>query len=461
MPNIIKYKKLSKYSVKSDKKRNTKRIAYNLKKYKKSIRGGSCEAYKQVNMLNINNNKKTEYEIYTILLKNCPELNDCKAFGINIKLINSFFKHFTTFEYLIGNITDIGDGQNSIIKQLKYTRLILTTYAVFKSALSNTSDNLMYEYEVGKYINKQLIFFPCFIETYGLFKFNNNAAMETNKNKEILIKSDNFKKNITHIEKIDYNIGCSIPENMSILLQHIDAYTLQHFISVCKKDKEHFFHLIYYDIICILYQVLCPLSVLCETFTHNDLHIANILLYKIKNNFYIRYNYYLKDGSVITFKSQHIAKIIDYGRSFYVDGVNGTETTLQNIKKITKDNSNLSYDSFKDCDRKHNKTSDHIKIMAFFSLMFTDEIYTKKNLNAHVLEIINKSIAQVSIGINVESNFFKYDINNIDDCCKALFEYILTYNDNPLYTGHLKSVNIIGDLNVYCDGREMQFIKTV
>ena len=442
-------------------KRTKKRIAYNLKKYKKSIHGGSCEAYTQVNMLNINNNKKTEDEIYTILLKNCPDLNDCKALGINIKLINSCFKNFTTFEYLLDNIIYIGGGQNSIIKKLQYTRLGLTTYAVFKSALSNTSDNLMYEYEVGQYINKQLNLFPCFIETYGLFKFNNDAAMETNKNKELLIKSDNFKQNITHIDTIDYILGCSMSENISILLQHIDAYTLQHFISVCKKDTEHFFHLIYYDIICILYQVLYPLSVLCETFTHNDLHIANILLYKIKNNLYIRYNYYLKDGSVITFKSQHIAKIIDYGGSFYVDGVNGTETTLQNINKITKDNSNLSYDSFKECDRKHNKAADHVKLMALFGFMFVNEIYTTKSLDTHVLEIINRSIAPVSVGINVETNFLKYDINNIDDCCKALSEYILTYNDNPLYTGHLQGVSIIGDLNIYCDGREMQFIKTV
>ena len=65
------------------------------------------------------------------------------------------------------------------------------------------------------------------------------------------------------------------------------------------------------------------------------------------------------------------------------------------------------------------------------------------------------------MGTDIKYKFITNDINNVKDCCEALSKYILKYNSAPLYTGHLKSAGIIGDLNIYCDGKPMEFIKIV
>ena len=428
------------------------------------MRGGSCEI-----LNNSNTQEITEPEAeYKMSLKDCPDLNDCKALGINNKLINSFFKHFTTFEYLL-EIAYFNHGVNSIIQKLKYKRSTYTTHAILKTPLNTESDNLMYEYEVGQYINKNLIFFPCFIETYGLF-YNNTIGIYKKKNNNNL---DNLKQNIKHIDNIDYKLGCKDSDKISILLQYIDSYSLENFIVKCIKEQKNL-DLICDDIIYILYQVLFPLSVLCETFTHNDLHTENILLHKIKDNSYITYNYYLKDLTCITFNSQYIAKIIDYGRSFYLDKINGTGTaiTIQNINKITKEDKSkkesgsvLSCNSFSNYERKQSTTHDHQKLITFVyhnSSLFLKILRDRKDIDAHFLEILEKSIEQISTYKPKTNIHFKGEINSIDDCCRALSEYIFL-KKKKIPTDDIDAIdskNIFGVFNIYSDGREMQFIKS-
>ncbi len=183
MHNIIKHTKCytkhyKKRYTKRYKKRYTKhykkRDTHNTKILKNSMRGGSLKILK-TQKLTKEEEEEEEEEKYKMSGLDCPDLNDCKALGININLINSFFKNFTTFEYLL-NITYLNSGVNSNIQKLEYKRLTYTTHAILKTPLNTESDNLMYEYEVGQYINKQLSFFPCFIETYGLF-YNNTGGI--------------------------------------------------------------------------------------------------------------------------------------------------------------------------------------------------------------------------------------------------------------------------------------------
>jgi hypothetical protein len=59
-----------------------------------------------------------------------------------------------------------------------------------------------------------------------------------------------------------------------------------------------------------------------ENFTHYDLHHGNVQLYKVGSDHYVEYHYHLSDGSVTSFKSEYLVKIIDYGRSFFNDDSN-------------------------------------------------------------------------------------------------------------------------------------------
>jgi len=464
MHNIIKHtKRYTKHYKKRYTKRYKKRDTHNTKILKNSMRGGSLKI--------LNTQKLTKEEEYKMSRLDCPDLNDCKALGINIYLINSFFKNFTTFEYLL-DIAYLNSGVNSNIQKLEYKRLTYTTHAILKTPLNTESDNLMYEYEVGQYINKQLSFFPCFIETYGLFYNKTDGIYKKNNNNNLDL--DNLKKKFEHIDKIDYKMGCLIPDKMSILLQHIDSYSFENFL------KQYIEEAVQTDvglkicdaIICILYQVLFPLSVLGKTFTHNDLHTENILLYKIKNDLYIRYNYHLHDGTVITFNSQYIAKIIDYGRSFYLDKINGTGTdiTIKNIDEIIKaDNSKkdpesvfsvVSCNSFSNFKRT-NTTNDYQRLIAqiYSNGTFFGQIYKdRKNIDAHFLEILEKSIANISTMKPKTDIYVKGEIKSINDCCGALSEYILKYKD--LYMHAIYTELIFGVFNIYSDGREMQFTKS-
>ena len=62
-----------------------------------------------------------------------------------------------------------------------------------------------------------------------------------------------------------------------------------------------------------MYYVLASIH---DSFTHYDLHSRNVVLYKPVDGKYLEFHYHLSDGSIVTFKSQYISKMIDYGRSF-------------------------------------------------------------------------------------------------------------------------------------------------
>jgi hypothetical protein len=65
--------------------------------------------------------------------------------------------------------------------------------AILKCSIKSDSDNLVYEYMVGKFLNTMRKRFPCFIETYNLFLNPNNKLMNYNIN-ETIIDKDNIKK---------------------------------------------------------------------------------------------------------------------------------------------------------------------------------------------------------------------------------------------------------------------------
>ena len=102
---------------------------------------------------------------------------------------------------------------------------------------------------------------------------------------------------------------CSDSKFAAILLQHIKgAKTLERSMNDPHFVRNHLMN--------VLYQIYFPLSVLKDEFTHYDLHASNVLMYEPYVGKHIRYHYHI-DGQVITFDSPYVAKIIDYGKSFF------------------------------------------------------------------------------------------------------------------------------------------------
>ena len=127
------------------------------------------------------------------------------------------------------------------------------------------------------------------------------------------------------IDKRAILYGCDYPLKIGIMIEYIkESETLDKVIRrlmSTDKDFNHFDKDFDYfmntQLLYILYQVYAPLSMLCDVFTHYDLHAGNVMLYSLGNR-YINYHYHYPDYNVI-FNSQYIVKIIDYGNCFFKD----------------------------------------------------------------------------------------------------------------------------------------------
>jgi hypothetical protein len=273
----------------------------------------------------------------------CSDAGDCIAFGKEIKKIKKHFDGFTSFNYVTNCLRITQPSSNGIVDIITYERNGYRANAILKtssSTIQNHGDNLYYEYLVGQFLNRQSLFFPCFVETYGGFQYINditlgrfklNPLADCTRLNEILLPLP--ENNSPTIIDNNFRLSCSASHRIAILVQYIkEAKTLKQMITniVYKAD------FIRNELLYVLYQIYFPLSVLRNNFTHYDLHWENILLYQPKQNGYIEYHYFIRhDGPVSTsFKSCYIVKIIDYGRCYYQDLDMNPNSILQSSLKI-------------------------------------------------------------------------------------------------------------------------------
>ena len=250
-------------------------------------------------MLNSRNVQKRR----ALFLKSvCSDSGVCIAFGQETKKINDYFGGFIHFHHVTG-IKQIGKpSSNGFVLEIQYTKDNYNAHTILKNSIDQFSDNLAYEYFVGQYINKKSKFFPCFVETYGLFLRKNTKIINL-QNELSLISNKN--------ESEIYQISCKDSKKLSLLIQHISNAN-----SIQDKIQNPYFN--ENDLLYVLYQIYMPLMCLQNEFTHYDLHSENVLLYEPVISKYIQYHYFV-DGIEIKFKSRYIAKIIDYGRCYFYD----------------------------------------------------------------------------------------------------------------------------------------------
>ena len=286
----------------------------------------------------------------------CSDSGVCMAFGRQTKRIKKHFKGFVDFEYAISPVNTIGSGGNGFIKSITYERDGYTSNAILKSSTKIDSDNLLFEYIAGQYINKQCLVFPCFIETYGWYQYiTDKNWLYMKKNRQVTVEKlkDSLEigevalqnyidsaeasgRNLCYEDKtkrfslirkdcteLDYllKVACEKSQYISILIESIkNTKDIQHMITRPSSDVN--FNFPSKDLLNVFYQIYMPLATLSEKFTHYDLHPGNVLIYEPVPGKYIDYRYMLDDGSIVEFKSRYIAKIIDYGRAFFKDDSN-------------------------------------------------------------------------------------------------------------------------------------------
>lgn len=252
---------------------------------------------------------------------------------------------------------------------------LATSTAILKSQKHSYSDNSVYEYVAGLCINQFSNRFPCFVQTYALFRYETEEAKNTLSDKiqtleqklagqKLPIPQRYSRQNIQSetVEMMRESVDCidsceeeSHPElkqnrlqrlktNLtgkgmcthstlfSVLSQTVDnEVSFEKFISKTSTENTAINS---YKVCCALLQVYAPLYFLQSEFTHYDLHWENVLLSLPQKGKYIKFVYHyqiekhqLSDDAMeedpekyqVEIYSQHMAKMIDYGHSFCKD----------------------------------------------------------------------------------------------------------------------------------------------
>jgi hypothetical protein len=500
-------------NIKSTKRRSTKSsIKRNTRKINDQIALQRITKVLQRHLLNNMNNI-------------CSDSGECMALGGKGKTaIRKYFNGFTDFNYVEPPIQSIGnESGNGFVKQITYTRNKYSAYAILKSSKNTTSDNLAYEFAVGQYINKLCNRFPCFLETYGLYYYDEDSSWEYMKNNEV--KDVNFLKEKLIGKKtsgydIDYISACKNSNYASILLENVNsAVTLYDIIiplmetytDIDGKTSYNYNNLKPFaqdELPFILFQIYFALSILSETFTHYDLHINNVLIYTLDSNKYLQYHYHYKDGKTVSFKSKYIAKIIDYGRSFFNDeeakmdskkiraslcvepscnpkweGECGKFQGFASLRGLSNESSELNesngYIDSTNANYSHDLLLIHQLKNILMKKIFNGSGIFKlfRNLN------YNSDFGTVAMKTDIEPKMSKkpkkrneitildFNINNVNDLSRQLkylivnnFGKIMGTNESnySLYKTIDENVKImytkIGDLHIYEDGTHMKYI---
>ena len=253
----------------------------------------------------------------------CRDTNLCFILGNEVEgELRKFFAGFVKFRFLAAARRLPTTSGNGFIHQLRYTHRAYDAYAILKSALPRAKDNLMYEFRVGIYLNTLMKRFPCFVETYGLFKYRDEEQWELQHGDQN-VAVDDLKFRLKQ-SRFSLRAACTTPLLFAVLVQNIPRAI---YVTQLRDDS---------NLLPILFQIYFPLSYLQDTFTHYDLHPKNVLLYEPAPNKYIEYHYHGPEGTV-HFKSNHLIKIIDYGRCYFDDGFESSQTVHEKLRDLNLD----------------------------------------------------------------------------------------------------------------------------
>ena len=423
----------------------------------------------------------------------CDDSGMCIALGTNRKKIIDFFDGFANFENVKPPIKAIGNpSDNGFVKAITYEKNGYISEAVLKSSVKTSADNLAYEYLVGLFLNEKCKLYPCFLETYGLFYYKTpeqwRHAMETKTITTNVLKDSLEQQHY----KWDFKRMCNSAKYGAILIQHLSGVQSIGDL-IFKSDRMVSVNFYITDLLPVLYQIYFPLSQMSKEFTHYDLHHDNVLLYEPAPGKYIQYHYHQSNGTVVEFKSPYIAKIIDYGRSYFEsDKINSfdilkrlckepecdyryskcgesygfaymnTASNLREASYICSAIYNPSHDlrlidilgkRFNELNIKVTKNQSHVEIHSMLDYMFDNTIYGKG------LTAVQRNQKYLyGTKANPKSGMTKKDtkINNVNDAevvVRDCLDYYAPWNE----TAH-DQMDKLGDIHVYSDGTPMKFV---
>jgi hypothetical protein len=427
-----------------------------------SKKSNKTEKIKKLLSANIQNRSENLGKMLEVTCKN-PD--NCIALGYYGDVIKRYFDNFQKLD-LIDNtsLKRIGrESKNGFIIEVPFKKNNFTAYTALKCSSNEDSDNLLYEYYVGKYfINKYAKMYPCFVETYDLYEFKSNKIYEfikTTANSNKLSTLSFFKNFITKVdieedEPLEDVFGYSCLKNklLCVLIQHFDNF-VSYYDAHTKSLPR-----INYDIYNIMYQAYFGLAMLGDNYTHYDLHANNVFLYKPFDGNKCILMRYRHNGKVFKFKSEYIVKIIDYGRNYFNNGNTNTKEIMETICKHIHcepncgEKTGYNYIQGNIMDPKNFHWINPIVPNVSHDLKFANYIQNK----TRDFDLIEKIHYITHDGTSEDKSGDENNIRSIFNLLDALESKIDIFNDDK---NEKKYANwtVAATMDVYDDGREYTF----
>jgi hypothetical protein len=336
-------------------------------------------------------------ELSHILRIHCKDSGNCLAFTQYDRLVKTFFNQFNDFTHVvIKEMRAIGSSSgNGFILEIPFLKERVRAYCALKCAKTALSDNLYYEYYVGKkFINHYNSIFPCFLETYSLLKIKNDRMFNKFlKNRDTVTDLSTLFNTVTQVD--DPAVSCEQNENYCVMIQHFNRFISLHDLTASIYPVDQDVRKDRYDLPTICYQLYFALDLLKDIYTHYDLHANNVLLYKpyVGKN-YVLMKYHTLSGKIIQFKTEYIAKIIDYGRNFfdtYSFDPDGFTNSDDFVRKICKS---------KQCNPDCGVNRGYKRIRGEYGEKDADFIYPNRPNISHDLRLLTNGISEYLISQN-------------------------------------------------------------
>ena len=396
----------------------------------------------------------------------CSDSGVCIAFGgRSAKIIKHFFKGFAGFDYVDSMNPIVQKSDNGFLYSIKYVKESYVAYAVLKSSARENADNLMYEYGVGMEINKMFYNkYPIFVETYKCYYYKTDNIWEEFEKKTY---NQSLKDALVPFEEIDFDKSCRDAKFICVLIQHIDkAPTFQNELKNMRVS----------EVLNVLYQIYFTLSAISSSYTHYDLHTNNVLLYTPVKDKFIQYHFHTREGDVISFKSCYVVKMIDYGRCFVKPFSEDAEKEVCDIDECAPYcGKNLGYffnDRLKSLSIKSSIKNESHDLRLLQTLRENVWMDYKNNGNSfksesqlwlykELLERVHYekrfgTPEKLETGIKtLPSGIKMVTVNNVTDA-KTLLQQLLLQRGDENERAH-ETQTKLGDLHVYCDGRDMEY----
>jgi len=335
---------------------------------------------------------------------------------------------------------------NGFIRKFKYTSKYHTMDVVMKGALNQFSDSLVYEYLVGQGINHFAQFYPCFSRTYQICTYNTKKVFNTlseETDKFVLSKGLDKMLSVVDSGNIDNLIKTGCSNKICIMTQY---FNFEGSLKSCISNGINACTLL-----TILYLVYSCLASLSRQLTHYDLHCENIQLTKIPNNGYTIIRMHLQNGSVVSFKTDYIPTIIDYGRCYVNCAVvNSTEIA----KRVCfYDNTNPNKDEIV-CKKKYadfthiSRSNISIDLRLLNTLRFGDP--TRTLYGNDLYNLLGNSYSGTKLTQMFKDLPYSSPSENLDMDLNRIRNIITAKN---VFLAMIDNPNFIAENNAYCSSK--------